>query len=284
MYPNTKVIDEDEKGKHKYITYELEYSEENKEFLNYILPVLKEEYGFGISLEEKLDKTPRTDIIKKFLAENNVPNPEKHKMPNRPWLSNARSKISECLAKDMLKKIDNVKFTSKIVFEEEDPDMPKRGLDNFGFIFNEEDGKCLLSGIVSCEVKASDSKKSPPEVVDYKEDSMFNSLKSISNIDDRLKKAIAKALTKLTESEYFELIANLVCDLQLSDNLDSIKNKMVVVPFLLRKSEYYTTNDYGKFKTHEYEFGQTTIKYYIVNLNYEINEFAEEIYTKLREG
>ena len=283
MYPCTKVIDSRENGKHKYVTYELEYSEENKDFLKYILPVLREEYGLGINLEEKLGNTPRTEIIRKFLAENNVPNPQKHQMPKTPWLSNTRSKISECLAKDILKMLDNVKFTSKIVLEEEDSDMPKRGLDNFGFMFDEKDGKCLLSGIVSCEVKASDSKKSPPDVVDYAKDSMFNSLKSVADIDERLKKAIAKALVRLTDTEYFELVANLAFDLQCGDNLDIIKSKMLLIPFLLRKKECYTEKDYGKFTNHVDEFGKTTVKYYIVTLNYDINKFAEEIYEKLRE-
>ncbi|MGF0110931.1 hypothetical protein [Clostridium sp. SGI.024] len=184
----------------------------------------------------------------------------------------------------MLKKIDGVTFTCRITKDEEDSDTPKRGIDNFGFIFKEIDGNIELSSIVTCEVKASDSKDSPPAVVHNTNDSLYSTLLSMCSIDDRLKKALAKSIDKLTDSQYFELLCNIATDIECGENFDLLKSKIMVVPFLLRKKEFYTEKDYGNFKCKRSEFASSIIKYYIVTIDYELNDFADEIYTKLREG
>lgn len=285
-YPCTENLEYFEIDKHKYRSYELKYVDNKEEFFNYIVPILKEEYGAGNNLSDKLKNISpeRVKTLKKFMTKGLVPNPNDTKHENQPWLKNTRSKATECIAKDILNKIEGVFFTCRITEEEEDPDMPKRGLDNFGFIFNDENGNIVLNKIVACEVKASDSRQSPPNVVHTSEDSMFKALKSAENIDIRLKKAIAKSIDKLPEGEYIELIANIAIDIEERHELNSIKNKIMVVPFLVRKKDSYTKNDYGKFKSNYNEFEFSTISSHILVLDYDLNKFSEELFEKLREG
>lgn len=285
-YPCTEKIEDFEIDKHKYRSYELKYVDNKEEFFNYIVPILKEEYGLGNNLSDKLKNISpeRVETLKKFMAKGLVPNPNITTHENQPWLKNTRSKATECIAKDILNKVDGVFFTCRITEEEEDPDMPKRGLDNFGFVFSYENGDILLSKIVACEVKASDSKKSPPSVVHASEDSMFKALKSVENIDMRLTKAIAKSIDKLPEGEYIELIANIAIDIENKQDLGNIKNKIMVVPFLVRKKEHYTEKDYGKFKSNYNEFKFSAISSHILVLDYDLNKFSEELFEKLREG
>ena len=51
MYNN--IIFREEKNGHLYTTYKLTYSENKEKFIQYILPVLEEEYGLGKSFDEK---------------------------------------------------------------------------------------------------------------------------------------------------------------------------------------------------------------------------------------
>ncbi|WP_252244845.1 MULTISPECIES: hypothetical protein [unclassified Clostridium] len=285
-YPFCETILEKKIVNNVYSTYELNYPKHKEEFLEYILPVLKDEYGVGIEFEEKIKniKSERTDNLKKFMKKYMIPNPDKNRCETRPWLKNTRSKISEAIAKDILKNIDNVTFTCRVSKEEEDPDMPKRGIDNFGFIFKEDNDNVELCSIVACEVKASDSKDSPPAVVHVTNDSLYNSLLEMCSIDERLKKAIAKSIDKLSDSQYFELLCNIAADIESGENFEKLKNKITIVPFLFRKKEFYTEKDFGKFESNYKDFESSTIKYYIITIDYELNDFADEVYTKLREG
>ena len=53
------------------------------------------------------------------------------------------------IAKNILKQEDDVEFAARTSLEEEDADMPKRGVDNFGFIFKECAGEFVLEKIVA---------------------------------------------------------------------------------------------------------------------------------------
>jgi len=286
VYPCSKQVLCKEIGEHKFITYELDYPAKKEDFLKYIIPVLKEEYGLGITLEEKIRNisSNRKKNIEKFMAKYNTPDPKKLAPKEKPWLKNTRIKFPEVLARDILKTLEKVEFACRISLEEEDPDMPKRGIDNFGFIFKKHDGKISLDYIVSCEVKASDDKESPPSVVHKSSDSMFKSLKNITLLDKRFRKAIASLIDKLSEGEYLELVCSVACDLEKNENLDGIRKKIIAVPFLLRKKECWTENDFGKFATNHNEIECAAIRYYILTVNYDLGSFADEIYEELRKN
>ena len=285
-YSNSTKIFSDSKGQHCYTTYELHYPSEKEAFLDYIIPVLREEYGAGLNFEEKIGhlSPERTEILRKFMLRNNTPDPNVKAPIKQPWLKNTRSKIAECLAKDILVVLENVLFTCRVSLEEEDPDMPKRGIDNFGFVFKELDGNITLENIVTCEVKASDSADSPPAVVHTSQDSMYASCKAFIDIDKRLQKAIAKSIDKLSEGEYLEFVCNVGESIEKGDSLDSIRKKIMLVPFLLRKKQCYTENDFGKFKTDSEEFDVSTVKYFIVTIDYDLSDFGDEVFATLREG
>lgn len=283
-YPCSKQVSCLEIDRHKFVTYELDYPEKKDEFLKYIIPVLKEEYGLDIVLEEKIKNlsSNRKKNIEKFMSKYNVPNPSKPAPAKKPWLKNTRAKLPEVLARDLLRKIERVEFACRISLEEEDPDMPKRGIDNFGFIFKVIDDKITLDYIVSCEVKASDEKDSPPSVVHKTSDSMFKSLKNITLLDERFRKAIASSIDRLPPGEYLELVCSVADDLERNENLEDIRKKIIAVPFLLRKKEYWTEKDFGKFSTDYKEINCAAIRYYIVTISYELNNFADEVFSQLR--
>lgn len=288
-YPYSKVISLKKEDPHLFSTIELEYPKDKEKFLDYILPVLEKEYGLDNQLiEEKLQNASedKTKAIKNFLAKYNTPDPKKNVSIKRPWLKNTRSKLPEIIARDILSKKEKVKFPYRYSINEEDPDMPKRGIDGFGFIFKEDNDGVSLDYIVAAEVKASDEKKSPPATVHKNEDSMFNALKSIVSIDLRLKKSLASAFDILEDKEFIAVVANIISIIEENDyrQMEQLKKQIVVVPFLLRKKEFWSEDDYGKFNTDSDEISCAAIKYYIVALDYDLVNFSDEIYEILRNG
>lgn len=253
----------------------------------YILPVLKEEYGItGKEIELKMSNLSdeKSKNIQNFLKKYNTANPGKKAPPKSPWLKNTRSKLPEIIARDILRRIEGVTFPCRYSLEEDDPDMPKRGVDGLGFVFEESENGINLKYIVSTEVKASEDKASPPSSVHTASDSMFLSLKSLADFDERLKKSLASAIDVMPQGEFIALVFSIVNTLEEKDTeaIEELKKKMIVVPFLLRKREFWTEADYGKFKTHHTDFSSAIIRYYILTLGYSLGDFADEIYEKLR--
>ncbi|KEH87958.1 hypothetical protein Z965_05175 [Clostridium novyi A str. BKT29909] len=283
-YPYNKIIFNKKCENHKFITYELSYLQSKEEYLQYIIPILREEYGIGTQIEKKLSKlSPKSqEKMRRLLAKRSVPDPNIQAPKDKDQLKNTRSKIAEAIAKDILSKKDNVEFSAITCLEEEDADMPKRGVDNFGFIFKQSKGDISLEKIVACEVKASDSSKSPPNVVHSNKDSMYSELLRLSNFDERLQKAIASYFHRLDDEKYCELIADILLKIEENEDLSNLKSKLLVIPFLLRTKKTYSEKDFGKFITNYSEFSDASIKYYIIVIDSELNTFADEIYRKVR--
>ena len=235
MYSN--IIFQDKKGEHSYIAFQLSYSTDKEAYLEYILPVLKEEYGLGESFEQKTDSLSddRKEIMRGLVEKYNIPNPSVNPLKSGlTYLKPTRSKIGEVIAKDYLQKNLDVSFAGRISLEEDDADLPKRGVDNFGFIFKEVDGEFELQKVVICEVKASESKSNPPEVVSETKDSLYKSLLELSKGNDRLMKALVKSFDRFDIDKFAALIAELAVDIEKNDELQDIRKKMLIVPFLLR--------------------------------------------------
>ena len=193
-----------------------------------------------------------------------------------------RSKIGEVIAKDYLHKELDVSFAGRISLEEDDADLPKRGVDNFGFIFKEVDGEFELQKVVICEVKASESKKNPPEVVYETRDSLYKSLLELSKGSDRLMKALVKSFDRFDVNKFAALIAELAVDIEKNDALQDTKKKMMIVPFLLRTATTYSDDDFGVFYTDPSEFSGATINYYIMVVDVALSDFADDLYSSVR--
>lgn len=281
--PYNNIIFSNTIGNNEYITYELSYLKNQEEYLQYILPVLREEYGLGSRIDdlENLNRE-RKEKLRKILAKHITPNPQKVTDGRGSQLKITRGKIGEVMAKDLLKKKYKVEFSGRISKEEEAPNMPKKGIDNFGFIFKENSGEIEVEQIVVCEVKASSSKKSPPAVVHSNEDSMYKELLRLKTFDERMMTAIVQAFDRFSVTKYCEIISELLLAIEESDDLASFEKKVLVVPFLLRTSDTYTEDDFGKFVSKASEFGESTIKYYIVVIDTPIENFADSIYEELR--
>lgn len=284
MYNN--IIFREEKNGHLYTTYKLTYSENKEKFIQYILPVLEEEYGLGKSFDEKTSSlsSDRKEIMRKLMQKYNTPDPTVNPLnsKNRTQLKPSRSKIAEVIAKDYLQKDLNVSFAGRISLEEDDPDLPRRGVDNFGFIFTEVNGDIRLTKMVICEVKASDAKKNPPDVVSKNQDSLYNSLLELSKGDKRLKKALVKSFDRFNVEKLTALIAELAIDIEQNSELKQIREKMLIVPFLLRTENEYKQKDFEKFYEDPSEFNGTVINFYIMLVDVPLDEFATDIYSRLR--
>ncbi len=283
MYSN--IIFQGKNGEHSYITYQLNYLTERERYLTYLLPILKEEYGLGESFDKKTEtlSDEKKKILEGLMAKYNTPNPAVNPLKNgKTHLKPTRSKAGELIAKDLMKNQLNVKFAGRISCEEEEPDVPKRGIDNFGFIFKDNNGDIKLEKIVMCEVKASDQLKNPPDVVESNKDSLYKELMKLSKLDDRLMKALAKAFDRFDLNEYATLIGSLIVDFNQNDDLQETRKKMTVVPFLLRTKEAYRDEDFGKFYSDPSEFTTTTIKYFIVVVDVPLSDFADDVYSEIR--
>lgn len=283
MYNN--IIFQEKKGEHLYSAFQLSYSSDREEYLKYILPVLKEEYGLGESFEKKTESLSddRREIVRKMVAKYNTPNPTVNPLKSgHTHLKPTRSKIGEVIAKDYLQKELNVSFPGRISLEEEDADLQKRGIDNFGFIFKEINGQFELQKVVICEVKASESSKNPPEVVSKNADSLYNTLLDLSKCSDRLMKALAKAFDKFGVDIYAALIGELLYDINTNNDLQNTRKKMLIVPFLLRTTTTYNNDDFGIFYTDPSEFEGTSINFYIMILDVPLGDFGDELYSRVR--
>ena len=283
MYSN--IIFQKKKDEHLYTAFQLGYSSDREDFLQYILPVLKEEYGLGDSFEQKTESLSddRKEIMRGLMERYNTPNPAVNPLKGGcTQLKPVRSKIGEVIAKDYLHKNLDVSFAGRISLEEEYPDLPKRGVDNFGFIFKEVNGEFELQKVVICEVKASESKKNPPEVVSETKDSLYKSLLELSTGNDRLMKALVKSFDRFDIDKFAALIAELAVDIEKNDVLQETREKMLIVPFLLRTATTYKDADFGIFYTDPSEFSGATINYYIMVVDVALNEFADDLYSSVR--
>ena len=166
--------------------------------------------------------------------------------------------------------------------EEEDADLQKRGIDNFGFIFKEENNQLELQKVVICEVKASESYKNPPDVVSKNVDSLYNSLLDLSKGSDRLMKALTKSFDRFDVERYTALIVDLICDIDTNNDLQDTRKKMLIVPFLLRTATTYNSDDFGIFYTDPTEFDGTIINYYIMVLDAPLSDFSDDLYSQIR--
>ena len=283
MYSN--IIFQDKKGEHLYKAFELSYSSDKEEYLQYIMPVLEEEYGLGESFEKKTESLSedRKKLVRSLVAKYNTPNPAINPLKKgSTHLKPTRSKIGEVIAKDYLKNELDVSFAGRMSLEEEEADLQKRGVDNFGFIFKEIDGQYELQKVVICEVKASESAKNPPDVVSKNADSLYNTLLDLSKGSERLMKALVKSFDRFDAYKYTTLIADLIYDIDTNDDLQDTRKKMLIVPFLLRTATTYNSNDFGIFYTDPSQFEGTSINYYIMVVDVPLNDFGDELYSSVR--
>lgn len=282
LYNN--IIFQDKQDEHLYRTFVLSYSRDREEYLKYIFPVLKEEYGFGESFELKTESLSddRKKILRGLIAKYNVPNPAVNPLKDgRTHLKPTRSKVGEVIARDYLKKEWDVSFASRISLEE-DPDLQKRGVDNLGFIFKKVNGQFELQKVVICEVKASESTESPPDVVSKNADSLYNSLLGLSKGNDRLMKALVKSFDRFEADKYAALIGDLLYDINKNDKIQDIRKKMLIVPFLLRTTQTYNKDDFGIFYSDPSEFEGTSINYYIMVVDVPLSDFGDDLYSSVR--
>ena len=111
MYSN--IIFQKKKDEHLYTAFQLGYSSDREDFLQYILPVLKEEYGLGDSFEQKTESLSddRKEIMRGLMERYNTPNPAVNPLKGGcTQLKPVRSKTGEVISKDYLHKNLDVSF------------------------------------------------------------------------------------------------------------------------------------------------------------------------------
>jgi len=180
-----------------------------------------------------------------------------------------RNEVAEVLAVYVLEHIHGFEVPASRIRNKEVPGLPSRGLDVLGLT--------SAYAAVLTEVKASSSKASPPSVVHTASDSM-----------------LAETLRRMNDPK--SLIAELYWALKHAkvDSHDHVAQSLLlyalpgapvptVAPVLVRAAGTYKITDYGKFKSPDTQFGDSSIQFVVVRLPGALEDFAERVYAKAAE-
>ena len=153
--------------------------------------------------------------------------------------------------------------------------QPGRGLDAVGYRIN-KDRISLMVG----EGKVSAQKKNPPYVVDYNDDSIFNTQTKFKNNRDLLVNRLSDYTRNLT-TEAAEKIGLVLLLLEFGKDADF---DLVFGCALIRDASCVKINeDYGKFFTQQTDFDPHNITFCVLNFNKEITKTIDLFYEKVQE-
>lgn len=153
--------------------------------------------------------------------------------------------------------------------------QPGRGLDAVGYRID-NDRISLMVG----EGKVSHQKKNPPQVVDYNNDSIFNTQTKFKNNRDLLVNRLSDYSRNLTDEAAEKIgLVLLLLDFGRESEFD-----LVFGCALIRDVSCVKINeDYGKFYTQQTDFDPHHITFCILNFDKGIDETIDLFYEKVQE-
>lgn len=161
----------------------------------------------------------------------------------------------------------------KNIEHRENVDMPARGLDLIGY--RVLDKLTLLIG----EAKVSDERASPPQVVNSTEDSIYKTHTKHRTETEYLLRKLSNVLRKL-DFEHAFYLSQIVFHLE-ENALEKIR--IVYACCLLRDSECFSDNDFGKMKTNSNEFEPNTVHFVVYCFSDSISNLVDAFYQKVLE-
>lgn len=159
----------------------------------------------------------------------------------------------------------------------ERPDMPGKGIDTIGYRSEGNKIKVLIA-----EAKVSSQKKSPPDVVDSKKDSIYKTHKKHHDDEGLILERLTDYLRRLPSSDHFMAIAGVAV------NMRAGKKDKYDITYgcgLVRDSKCVDeVNDFGKMKSMEHDFTPGMIDFVIFSFTEkDIDETVDLFYQKVQE-
>ncbi len=189
--------------------------------------------------------------IQKYLRKASIP---KYKEGN---FNVVRSDFGELLCYMLLERDYGTSFGAKSICHRELRDIPGRGIDAIGI---ELDINGLLT-LVLCEVKVSDEKKSPPQVVDDSEDGLGKQHRHhLDNLDEATKDKVWRAMRFTKDEDTADLLTVAATFLE-EKQLDKLR--IIISSVLIRPKTKYTQADFGSFRKKPDKYDPATIRFLI---------------------
>lgn len=166
---------------------------------------------------------------------------------------------------------ENFIIPIKNITSRENVDMPARGLDVVGYRNSE------MINLLLGEVKVSEEKNSPPQVVDKSKDSLYET--HTKHRTD--KKYLLKKLMTITRKLSYEHSYSF---LQIIDHIEQgefDKFKIIYGCCLVRDSQCQKDTDFGKMKLKATEFEPNSVHFLIVSFDKSITETVSEFHKKV---
>jgi len=223
----------------------------------------------------------QSETLEKIITRNSVSADIVREAGEKPAIINDiyRSDLGELLLtyyfEEKIPEGERFKIPCKNITNRELASLPGRGLDAIGY--REKDGRMeLLVG----EAKVSEQKKNPPDVVDYRKDSIYETQKKFKDSRDRLVQRLSDHCRKLSDHDASRL--GLLILLMESDR----KNDYDIVfgCSLVRDISCIRLNDdFGKFHTRKTDFEPHQVSFCIMNFDKNIGETVDLFYKKVQE-
>jgi len=239
---------------------------------------------FGTITEQALYKNLGfgTDVLKKIIAKNAIPFDFKREQGLQPSILNDiyRSDLGELLMtyyfEEKLPEGERFVIPLKNITFRERAELPGRGLDAIGYRYADEKVEILLG-----EAKVSAEKKSPPAVVDAKEDSLYKTQLKHKNDIPLIIQRLSDYCRRVNTKDATIIGCAIVC---LEQGISS--NYTITYGCTLIRD--YTcvneTSDFGKLKSNVTEFEPGDVHFSILSFsNKTIEETVKMFYQKVQE-
>lgn len=202
--------------------------------------------------------------IQKYLRKASIP---KYKKGN---FNVIRSDFGELLCYILLERDYGTFFGAKSICYRELKDSPGRGIDAIGI-----ENDALLT-LVLCEVKVSDDKLSPPQVVDGSNDCLSKQHRHhLDNLDKATKDKVWRAMRFTRDQNIANLLSVTAVYLE-EKRLDKLR--IIVNSILIRPKTKYTQADFGSFLKQPNKYNPASIRFLIACVPEEIDVIIKKWY------
>lgn len=182
-----------------------------------------------------------------------------------------RSDFGEVICYMLFEKDYKTKFAYKGVCDRELVQLPGRGIDAVGI--EEENGMITL---VLGEVKVSDESKSPPALVDKKEDGLRNQHRGhMQDLYDKTSNKVWDLGHRATDTSIRDLFftAGYLLDEKRLDKLN-----IIAACVLIRPRTSYSAKDYGSFRRSPRDYAPASVRFFVICVPDDITTTIENWY------
>ncbi len=217
----------------------------------YIKLLTRRETAFRKIVVNQNDLQMDVSRIQKYLRKASIP---KYKEDD---FNVVRSDFGELLCYMLLERDYGTLFGAKSICHRELRDLPGRGIDAIGI---ERDTNDLLT-LVLCEVKVSDERKSPPQVVDDSKDGLSKQHRHhLDNLNEATKDKVWRAMRFTKDEDTADLLTIAAAFLE-ENQLDRLR--IIISSVLIRPKAKYTQADFGSFRKTPGKYEPATIRFLI---------------------